>query len=461
MSISDVNIDGRELGLEHDTKIPLADIPPCVFEATLAETRPSYLASLSGKWTQDAITQFTDMTKDILGSIEIYSFWNGVASVVLQSNKGKSINEKLSELQLAEACEESYPSKYDHALRYQTQNFPDHQSNETYQEIDEYLKEFEREPIKVPDEKLCTRNVVLRGPFSPLETTIHSTIRSLSTKTLAIERFSVNSVLLDTDSNDPTDRLIVAASCGSDASGNTLILRNTTVMPNIHGFGAFMAMLFAPMIEIHPDPTRSRFNSILCGLGYNPKKQNGYFEEHDVIIHLDCVVDQEDLLQINKIRSTMSDLLYTNEKEGVPNLTQKFVNERQKTLIVTLLNYLEKPRQLIDIRSHSTIDHEWGLLLPEEMLEVAGTDLYKERAAFPSFTFTGLKEETEREINELDQNNKELHQIAFGYKYMGKEFECRLCSMVLSSVPEAQIHLFRKLHRDRAMHVEKILNKEK
>lgn len=300
-SISDIKIDALELGIREALTIPLADIPPRVFEATLAEIRPSYLASSSGKWTLEAIEIFKNLTKEPIYSIEVYSFWNGVVSVILHDKNGKSINEHLIERQLAEACEESYPSKYDHALRFKTQNFSDQHplSNAPYQEIDEYLKEFYREPIKPPPKEYCTTIAMLRGPYSPLETTIHPTIRSLYNKVPSIERFSVNSVLLDTDSNDPTDRLVVAATCGSNSTGNNLILRSTTIMPNIHGFGAMMAMLFAPKVEIHHDQEGSRFNSVLCGLGYDRAEKRGYFEEHDLIMNLDCALDQDDLLQVS------------------------------------------------------------------------------------------------------------------------------------------------------------------
>lgn len=86
-SISDIKIDALELGIREALTIPLSDIPPRVFEATLAEIRPSYLASSSGKWTLEAIEMFKDLTKEPIHSIEIYSFWNGVVSVILHDKK--------------------------------------------------------------------------------------------------------------------------------------------------------------------------------------------------------------------------------------------------------------------------------------------------------------------------------------------------------------------------------------
>lgn len=147
----------------------------------------------------------------------------------------------------------------------------------------------------------------------------------------------------------------------------------------------------------------------------------------------------------------MSAFLYTKHGEQLPNLTPSATNDLRKTLIVDLIKYLEKPRQLIDIRSHSKNDQQWGLLSSEGILEIPVTNIYGERAIFPGFPFKNLTKETEEEINDFRQNNEELYQIAFGHRQMGNEFKCLLCCKTLTSVPEAQIHVFRKLHRDRTM----------
>lgn len=71
--------------------------------------------------------------------------------------------------------------------------------------------------------------------------------------------------------------------------------RETTLMPNIRGFGALMALIFCPYMEPLRDKIHSRYISILTGLGMDPKTRKSLFEEHDSIFYLDVDITQEDL----------------------------------------------------------------------------------------------------------------------------------------------------------------------
>lgn len=45
-------------------------------------------------------------------------------------------------------------------------------------------------------------------------------------------------------------RLLVAASVGQNPQGDRLILRHTTLMPNLHGLASLVCLIFAPCIEL-------------------------------------------------------------------------------------------------------------------------------------------------------------------------------------------------------------------
>lgn len=62
----------------------------------------------------------------------------------------------------------------------------------------------EVDAIAAPPRYLRKDYIHLRGPFSPLETNIYSTMQSASSNHITIESSSVNSVLLD---NDPQVRV--------------------------------------------------------------------------------------------------------------------------------------------------------------------------------------------------------------------------------------------------------------
>ena len=50
-------------------------------------------------------------------------------------------------------------------------------------------------------------------------------------------------------------------------SGNALMLRATTAMPNQYGLGALLTMAFAPVVEMRCDKKRKRYTGFLSGLG--------------------------------------------------------------------------------------------------------------------------------------------------------------------------------------------------
>jgi len=45
-------------------------------------------------------------------------------------------------------------------------------------------------------------------------------------------------------------RLLVAASVGQNPQGDRLILRHTTLMPNLHGLASLICLIFAPCVEL-------------------------------------------------------------------------------------------------------------------------------------------------------------------------------------------------------------------
>lgn len=53
--------------------------------------------------------------------------------------------------------------------------------------------------VEAPPIRICNLEINLRGPFSPLETTLYSTMRSGQAKTITVDQLSVNSIMLDND----------------------------------------------------------------------------------------------------------------------------------------------------------------------------------------------------------------------------------------------------------------------
>lgn len=163
---------------------------------------------------------------------------------------------------------------------------------------EEYLRSIRPEidlDTEPPPRELCRRQMRLRGPFSPLETNIYSAIRIGAWKTVQIDRESVNYISLDSDPSDMYERLTVAAEITETHNGDALTARNTTRMPNIHGFGALMTMLFCPTMQIKCNKTRTKYVAILAGLGYDEQTYNPLYGEHDIVLNLDVDILPDDI----------------------------------------------------------------------------------------------------------------------------------------------------------------------
>jgi hypothetical protein len=78
-------------------------------------------------------------------------------------------------------------------------------------------------------------------------------------------------VLLDRFPLDDHDQWMVAAHVGLNPSGKALLLRHTTFLPNQHGLGALLAMVFAPRVEMRTNVRREAYTGCLIGLGDRKK----------------------------------------------------------------------------------------------------------------------------------------------------------------------------------------------
>lgn len=77
-----------------------------------------------------------------------------------------------------------------------------------------------------------------------------------------------------------------------------IVVNETTLLPDIPGFGPLMAMIFARQIDLKLDDTKSRYVSLLTGLGLSEIRQP-LFPEHDALFHLDFVLDNDDISNVS------------------------------------------------------------------------------------------------------------------------------------------------------------------
>ncbi|XP_005191065.1 probable ATP-dependent RNA helicase spindle-E [Musca domestica] len=425
----------------------MAEIPPRIFECRLAMIEPSTVRSPNGKWSEETKELLQECADTGVVEIEIFSVVEAVANIIINIGN-TTFNDLLVERKLARSSDENYLSKSDHDNRQRQQALSNRYLDEDQvrQKV-EYLESIlpkKDKDIPPPPLTMCNKMIRLRGPFSPLETKIFSTVRAGSWKSVEIERDSVNSVLLDTDPQDVHERLYVAAGVTATQSGETIVARATTLMPNIHGFGALMTMLFCPTMQIKRNSSCTKYVAILAGLGYNPTNYKPLYAEHDVVLNLDVEIKTEDFEMINQLRYCMDSLLFTDIGEEKPTILPKQIGDLQAKIKQLIIKLLSKNRKYIETHV-SENDNVWLEHDSSEILETVA--VLGDRSLFPMLPALVLRDEQYDKIQALLLHCDELHRLAqFGDTV--KPLTCRLCNQYLENVMQIRIHLLSQLHRD-------------
>lgn len=92
--------------------------------------------------------------------------------------------------------------------------------------------------------------VTLKGPTSPYEVTFYAMTSIGSMCPVRVERESVNAIVVNSEPQDEHERMMFAANIQLSATTNTILVRDVTLMPNIHGLIHIVCILFAPVVEM-------------------------------------------------------------------------------------------------------------------------------------------------------------------------------------------------------------------
>ncbi|KAF4089812.1 hypothetical protein AMELA_G00042720 [Ameiurus melas] len=175
---------------------------------------------------------------------------------------------------------------------------------EEQQLIDSLLQTFSKSSHRVPKCK-----VLVKGPSAPHKVTFHSMSGAQHLRSVSIDRNSINSVLVNDRPHDLHHRMLVAGSVSLSASGLYILLKETTLMPHIHGLPAIITMLFTPIMELRTDEKRTCFTGALCGLGSNSSSHEAVLPDHDIEMSFDVKFDVDDIAEINALRGVMNQLV--------------------------------------------------------------------------------------------------------------------------------------------------------
>lgn len=236
-------------------------------------------------------------------------------------------------------------------------------------EYDQYVVKENASHIEfdeIPDEDNCFEGeIVINGPYSPLEVNYYSIINAGHSKRTRIERNSINYTAIDDDPYNECTRLMIAAEVSLNASGEGLILRKTTLMPKFHGLSSICCMLFSPQVEFRTDNKKRRYTGALCGLGFD--SHGPIYTDNDVESVFDVNIDILDITMINAVRLAIN-LIIGNE-EAVSTWTNNDVNLRQlqERACLKLLQVIQRNREIIEPTYYEK-PYAWNMIDEEDLI---------------------------------------------------------------------------------------------
>ncbi|NXP07566.1 TDRD9 helicase, partial [Thinocorus orbignyianus] len=331
------------------SKVPLKnlrEIPSCLLEFPfqalefkICKMRPSAQSLVCGEWwSYSASQRFASLVNGCTLLVEVYSIVRNVLHVdAFHCSRWKeefvNIRDVLIEECYAELAEESYESQQSHDLLKGLFLDPEEKMPVSSRKEEKHL--IERLLNLFSDNKsgALTYKVALFGPFSPYEVKCYSMTKVSHFRNYFIQKESINSVVVHDTPEDPFQRMLVAASLSANATGSTVILEKTSLMPPIRGLLALLSMLFAPAIELRVDKTGKYYTGVLCGLGWSQAWEAPLLPENDMEVMFDVHFGVEDITKINIIRTAINELLCECAKSsGQERMTQLQQNIRQKLL---------------------------------------------------------------------------------------------------------------------------------
>ncbi|XP_024614496.1 ATP-dependent RNA helicase TDRD9 isoform X2 [Neophocaena asiaeorientalis asiaeorientalis] len=368
------------------------ELPFQALEFKICKMRPSARCLVCGEhWSGRASRRFSSLVSGRALLVKVFSVVHGVLHVdaYLSSALQDAVNVRdvLVKEGYAELAEEPYESKQSHEVLKGL--FSKSAEYVTDMSVPSTLRDDKKYLIRILLESFSSNKLgnpnckaILHGPFNPYELRCHSLTRISKFRRVRIEKESINSVIVSDSPEDVHQRMLVAASLSVDATGSTMLLRETSLMPHIPGLPALLSMLFAPVMELRVDRDGKCYTGVLCGLGWNPTTGAPLLPEHDMELAFDVQFSVEDAIEINILRAAINKLVCDGPNGsmclGPERITQLQDNARQKLL--GLFCPL-KPREKIVPKWHEK-PYEWNQVDLKLVMEQADRESSRGKNTF-------------------------------------------------------------------------------
>ncbi|XP_039992620.1 ATP-dependent RNA helicase TDRD9 [Xiphias gladius] len=291
-------------------------------EFQVSGMRPSAQSIILGnQWSSRARDRFITLVKGKSLIVSLYSILHNVMRVQVLINTettNTSVVDILVEEGHAVKADESFDSKQNHEALMslykdiETGTYVPNTASSSWKDrkkeekdlIDNLLAHFSKS-----SQSFSKSKVRLHGPNSPHKINFHSLSHKTYYKTVCIDRSSINSLSLNENPHYKHQRMLVTGTVSVNSTGTRILLRDTSIMPDLPGLPALVTMLFTPIMELRTNQERTCYTGALCGLGWNSQTQEGILPEHDTELAFDVKFDVEDITEINALRVAINRLL--------------------------------------------------------------------------------------------------------------------------------------------------------
>ncbi|KPI92321.1 putative ATP-dependent RNA helicase spindle-E [Papilio xuthus] len=230
--------------------------------------------------------------------------------------------------------------------------------------------------------------------------------------------------------------------------GSTLTLHHTTLMPNIPGLPAIIALLFCPAAELRRDERCTRYVSTLCGLGSHDDGRP-YFPEHDILVNIDVDLDVDDIGLINHVRHLMDYMMFCSEGQDTPTADDEFHPKVPKFIREDIMKLLRKRRKH---RESCCVANAWRWRSADEseLLEISVPGMAERALVFALHRPLELHAPPRTDLLRLYNANQALHNLlARTSSSSSQELTCELCNTGPLPAPAMRIHLYSNMHQEK------------
>lgn len=432
---------------DKQSDLGVLQVSPLAFECVLCEIQPSKVLNPRGIWSEHVNQNFNKQTEGKILYGKVYSIVDNVVHLELFKQKPtrnynpESINHWLLQQGCADVAEESFLSKENHERRLKVQKAANPLDEAARQAV-ESIKSYSDFEAPMDDVKKFMTQVNLKGPISPLEMKLYGVLVNGANKNIDIEPQSVNSVLLDTEPQDPHTRMVVAASVNQAPVSNRLILRQTSIMPNIPGFPFLMALIFCPEMKPDVNDNGTQVTSILCGMGCQNRTKQPYFPAHDLVLTLDVEINEDVINTVNEIRYMMNVTL-KNLNEMYEKDEKFRLEGNQRSLKKLLFQLLRLKLKSVTPIFKANCD-SWKTT---HDLEILKSQLQVDDAIWPLHWFIKMEEPNSKNFL-IKKNIEDLKAMA--RQLIPVELtKCELCQVELTNLTNIRKHLIDKNHKEK------------